>query len=48
MVIKFLTILLIVIGLYTVSGWTCYSDNEYIVKVRKTLNLESGCSYIKP
>ena len=47
MPIKFIIVLLIAIGVFTISGWTCFSTNEYIVSARNMLNLEQGCAIRK-
>ena len=47
MPIKFVTVLLIAIGIFTISGWTCYSENDVVVEIRSVLNLEQGCSIRK-
>jgi hypothetical protein len=39
-------VILVVIGLYTVSGWACFSDDEVATYIRDTFSLESGCHYI--
>lgn len=41
MVIRLITILLVIIGLYTVMGWGCHSDT--FEGVRDALGLERGC-----
>ena len=42
MVIKAISIILILIGLYTLAGWTCHSEN--MAEVRKAFNIKGGCS----
>ena len=43
MVFRFITILLIAIGFFTVTGWVCHSDNEVVAMVRNAFDMEKGC-----
>jgi len=45
MALKFVTYLLIAIGLFTVTGVACHSDNEVIAMVRDAFDMEKGCTF---
>lgn len=44
MISKLLIGFLILVGLFTVSGWMCFSENPYLIEARNALGIEQGCT----
>lgn len=46
--VKWAVIIIILgVGLYSITGKICYNENEYFVMARNALGVEKGCSIYK-